>query len=211
MPTTDEAPDTESLTTVPADLAALIFEQLAPGERIAWCGQPRARALVRGNYGFFIIDLVVGLLLAPTMVLLLALAFATIEFVVRAPVFTKEAFGVAILVCLPLPVMVLFCGALLRTRARAASTAYVVTDRQALIISTRPTRKIAPYAPADLTDAQVRRRRGEMGDIILSRGPAAKANGATWNIIYGVQDADRVMHLIRELAATRGGGGQESN
>ena len=206
MTTTEESTEAEGVTTVPADLAALIFEQLAPGERIAWCGQPRARSLVRGNCGFFIIDLVVGLLLGPTMVLLVALAFATIEFVARASFFTKEAFGVTILVCLPLPAIVLLCGALLRTRARAASTAYVVTDRQALIISTRPTRKIAPYAPADLTDARLRRRRGGMGDITLSRGPAAKANGPTWNIMWGVQDADRVMHLIRQTASGPGEG-----
>jgi hypothetical protein len=76
-----------------------------------------------------------------------------------------------------------------------------------MIVSTRPTRKIAIYAPADLADAEVRqRRRGGNGDIILSRGPAAKAHGTTWNIMCGVEDADGVLRLIRELASPPGEG-----
>lgn len=212
MATTDPDPQAEGPTTLAADLAALISEQLGPGERIAWCAQPRAGALVRGNYEFYVLATAVGLLLGPMTVVLLSVVFGTIEIAVQARVFTRETFAVAVIVCLPLPLIVLLCGALLRTRARAASTAYVVTDRQAMVISNRPTQKIAPYAPADLADAEVRRRRVGRGDIILSRGPAAKANGPTWNIMYGVDDADRVMRLIRQLAAAsaEGVGGRES-
>ena len=42
--------------------------------------------------------------------------------------------------------------------------------------------------------------------VKLARGPAAKAHGATWNVMYGVADAEGVLRLIRELAPAPGTG-----
>jgi hypothetical protein len=105
---------------------------------------------------------------------------------------------------LPVPALLVLAGAVLRIQSRARNTAYVITDRRAMIVSIRPTRKIAVYSPADLAGAKARPRRGRGSDIVLARGRAAKANGVTWNVMCGVEDADRVMGLIRDLASAGG-------
>jgi hypothetical protein len=202
---TDAAWDTESPTRLPAALAGLVLDQLARDERVVWCGQPRLATLISRNVGFLIAAELVGLIsLGPALVIALTLLIPLVspssrmhDVVRRLPLFLA-----------PVPVMVVMAWAVLRIQTRARHTAYVITDRRAMIVSTRPTRKIAVYAPADLVGAEVRqRRRGGVGDIILARGRAAKAHGATWNIMCGVEDSDRVMRLIRELASAPGDGG----
>jgi hypothetical protein len=204
MDSTPETWDAEDPTTLPPALAGAVLGLLAPGERVVWCAQPRMAALVRANVGFFLLVWLFGMV-GPTPVLVKG--YLDLSMAIDFRILQYQAMRMVPMMVLPVPTLLLLAWALLRTRRRARSTAYVVTNRRAMIVSTRPTWKVAAYAAADLASPRIGYRGGGSADIVLGTDGSAKANGPSWNTMYGVQDADRVMRLIRELASAASEGG----
>jgi hypothetical protein len=192
--------DNGDSASLPADLADLVQSQMVPGERIVWCGQPLVGRLVLRAVPpalFFAIGatLTFGWILAAMLGGLLY-GFGLVS---------GHGANGAMVMFLPVAGLVLGTLLVLRARLRARDTAYVITNRRAMIVSLRPTLKIAAYEPADLWESRVVRRRGAAGDIILADGPAAWRHGPTWNRMIGVENVDHVKRLLSDLLAANSG------
>lgn len=149
---------TDDLWQLPEQLRKLVEEELKKGETIAWIGQPRP-----GRFAMRVLPIV--LFAIPWT------AFAVSFLVLTADLNFKNGFDAASLFGLPFVVIGL---AMLSSRLwmmrKARKTAYVVTDRRALVFDGGYwSTTIRSFGPEIVSDLRRRQRADGSGDLIFRR------------------------------------------
>jgi hypothetical protein len=175
---------------LPREIAALIGAELASGERIVWAGQPMPGRFARGSIGVVLFGI-------PWT------AFA-IFWMAGASGFKMPNFsnGFGFFPLFGVPFVLIGFGMLSApywARRKAQRTAYVITDRRALILAggawkSTTVRSFEPYRLADLRRVQYP---DGTGDLIFERTWKRDSDGDR-------QSADHGFLAIREVKAVEG-------
>jgi len=194
MTTANEEPQA---ATLPAELADAVRSALAPGEQVAWCTQPRVGLYVRRIVP-------VAVLLAAGMVGSAAVFVVALRSVGEGLAGRVLLPAVFVLLELPTALFVVLFAVLMRRGARR--TAYVITDRRAIVLCGGG-RKVVSFAAGDLGKLRVRRRSDGSGDVTF-RSPCRRLGGVFLNPpavgFLAIDDVDRAAGLLRGLAAQAG-------
>lgn len=158
---------------VPRSLLERVEAELLAGEDLLWVGQPGAAAPANGVWpsrpgAMLVIMGVMAALVAGMLVMLLSRGLA---LVLRAPQ-PFIVFGIITLAA------VLVSAVPLVRRWLNPTIAYAITDRRALILTTR---SVQSYSAKDMQFIERRMRAGDRGDLIFQRetrtGPGYVGNG----------------------------------
>ena len=184
--------------TLPAEIAALLKAELARDEHIVWSGQP-----IPARFAQRRVDIFLGGILATAFSIFFGISgvlHAWNQSKVDAP-----GFVFMMLICIPL---VLTGTAMLSSpfwlRREALRTAYVITDRRAIVFDAKlgEKRAIRSFAPRHLNDIQRVAYNDGAGDLIFKREweMSLFLKRGTEIGFLAIVDFDRVDYLIRELA-----------
>ena len=183
---------------LPKDVAALVGAELQPGERIIWTGRPIPGRFARRSIGIVLFGIVW------TAFAIFWIAGAS-RF--RLPDFS-HGFGLFPLFGVP---FVLIGFGMLSTpywmRRKAGRTAYVITDKRALILDGSLWRSttVRSFEPHRLGDLRRVQNRDGSGDIIFERVWASDGDGGRQSTDHGflaIQDVKNVEAHIRQLTHT---------
>jgi hypothetical protein len=177
-------------------------KELAPGEKLAWAGRPRASALARrASPGFFI-----GIPFTAFSLFWVAGAYTATQ---------RDGHDVGPFVFFPLFGLIFVAVGLfmllspLRAMARARSTIYAITDQRLLIIEGGSSRRVTSFTAGDIQQIERTERPDGSGDVVFRREiPATRRNsisfngnwGATRIGFFGVSDVRRVEAAVRDFA-----------
>ncbi len=179
---------------LPGDVAALLEAELQPGERITWVGQPIPGRFARGSIGIVLFGI-------PWT------AFA-IFWIAGASGFHLPDFsnGSELFPLFGVPFVLIGFGMLSSPywmRRKAGRTAYVITDKRALILDGGSWRSttIRSFEPHRLGDIRRVQNPDGSGDIIFERPWASDGSKQTTDHGFlAIQDVKNVESLIRKLA-----------
>ena len=191
LPATSASPPRLELDapTLPADVRALVRRELADGERLVWIGQPIVRALTPATlvpllfsipWTAFALFWMWGASQASWLFALFGLPFVAVGVgMLTAPVWVARA---------------------------ARRTAYVITDRRAIVV--RPSApsqlSVRSFTPAELGSLERRERPDGSGDVVFTRDLASGSDDGKRTPEAGflsVPDAHGVQRMLRALAA----------
>lgn len=181
---------------LPREVAALVEAELQPGEQITWSGQPIPGRFARGSIGIVLFGI-------PWT------AFA-IFWMAGASGFKLPDFshGAGFFPLFGVPFVLAGLGMLSSPywmRRRASRTAYVVTDRRALIIAGGPWRSttVRSFEPHRLEDLRRIQNPDGSGDLIFERtwtgGHGTNKQTADHGFL-AIQDVRSVEAIIKQLA-----------
>lgn len=186
---------------LPKEVASLVDLELEPGERIIWAAQPIPGRFARRSIGLVLFGI-------PWT------AFA-IFWIAGASGFKIPDFshGFGFFPLFGVPFVLIGFGLLSSPywmRRKARRTAYVITDKRALILaggSWRSTtvRSFEPYRLGDIRRVQ---NADGTGDLIFERTWAGDGDGGRQSTDHGflaIRDARNVETLVRDLVRSSGG------
>jgi len=178
--------------TLPARLAEGLAAELQPGERVVWCAQPRPDLFVRNI-------LLVSLLLGVGMVTTLPLFLIFLRDLLR-----ESRLVVTALLLAEVPAVGVAIALPLALRRRARRTAYVVTDRRAILLTRGLRRRVLSFGPEQLRHMHVKRRPDGCGDIFFTHDfRTTRRHGVTWAGVgfVAIDNVVAVHRLLKDLAA----------
>jgi hypothetical protein len=186
----------EAADGLPPDLQAMIVGEIDPGERVVWSGQPIASRLARKSIPIVLFGI------PWTAFAIFWVAMASLgagKANAPGPFFLFPLFGV--------PFILIGVGMLTSPfwmRRSARRTAYVLTDRRAIVFQ-GGLRSIAvrSFEPESLTDLERRQFADGSGDLIFARDVRTGAKGRT-NVtevgFLAIPDVKAVEAEVRALA-----------
>jgi hypothetical protein len=170
-------------------LLARFEAELQKGENILWVGRPNSQKMARHVVPKFVITMTIF------VVVIVYLAFF------KLPRFPQFPLLPWIVLCAGLLLVVGICALVffgLRFFGRMLDeTAYVVTDRRALIVEGDPSRAIRSIGPERMGDLRLVEYPDGTGDLILE----TRANHMTY-LFRAIKDARAVDTLVRQMIAT---------
>ncbi|MFH0962610.1 MAG: hypothetical protein V2A58_01215 [Planctomycetota bacterium] len=181
---------------LPPRLQVLVRDELADNEHVLWLAQPDPKRFVRNlgclvAFGLVWTAAVVGGSLFWIVILILARASQS-----DVPAF----FYLGPLAALPFALLGFAILLVPRwVRRKAAQTAYVITDRRALLIEAGRLVKVRSFPPRALLSIDVRRYPDGFGDIVFDRAPGQEQSPYQGAFI-AVPDVAGVEKLLREVA-----------
>jgi hypothetical protein len=182
-----------SLDSLPADLRATVAGELAEDESVTWVEQPRGARFARCA--------------VPLLVLGLLAVLAEVYWLRHV---RETGFGLDVVV-LAVPFGIVTAGMLLSPLwflFGARRTAYVVTDRRAIIFLGGFTMSVHSFRPSRLRRLQSRPRPDGSGDLIFTYQIWYAQGGTSLvprldNGFYGVPDLSEAERAVRTLAAKK--------
>jgi hypothetical protein len=163
--------------------------ELQPGEKVLWAGRPDSRKMARHPLPKFVISMTVA------VVVIVYLAFIKLPRFPQFPLLPWIVLGIGMLFVAGICALVFFG---LRFYARILDqTAYVVTDRRALVIGGNSSRAICSIGPELMGNLSLVEYSDGTGDLILER----RAEHTTY-LFHSIQDARAVDALVRQIVAT---------
>ena len=202
---------TSELNALDRSLAELVEREIAPGERVVWAAQPIPRWFAPGAIGATLFMIPWTAFAVLWTVLALLGTHGRLGGGSAHPATSPTPSGVAAVfgICFPLWGLI-FVGfgvagltAPLRTRTRLKRTAYVITDRRAIVL--RPerfgARVVETYSPNRLTHLQRRERRDGSGDLVFEAAaePARQRSSRQATAVRGFLSVADVSHVERTL------------
>jgi hypothetical protein len=170
-------------------LLAQFETELQQGEKVLWAGRPNSRKMGRNALPKFVISMTIF------VVAVVYLAFFKLPRFPQFPLLPWFVFCAGILLVVGVCALVFFG---LRFYARILDrTAYVVTDRRALVIEGNPSRAIRSIGPELMGNLSLVEYPDGTGDLILER----RAEHTTY-LFHSIQDARAVHALVRQVMAT---------
>ena len=182
--------------SLPREVATMVGSELQPGERITWAGQPIPRFFARRSIGAVLFGI-------PWT------AFA-IFWIAGASGFKWPDFshGAGLFPLFGVPFVLIGFGMLSTPywmRRKARRTAYVITDRRALILDGGAWRSVTvrSFEPKRLGDFRRVQRTDGSGDLIFERTWATDSEGYKQSTDHGflaIRNVREVESLIRQLS-----------
>jgi hypothetical protein len=182
----------EQIENLPSDLAGAIEAELSPDEIVIWFGQPLARRMMREGWLF----VAVGVILT---------GFEIVKRLFASPV-DRDFRGFDYLFYL---FFILFIIPLYshphRLRRKARHTAYLVTNRRAIVFDANYNRgghTISSFPPDRLRDVLRKQDPGGTSDLIFERRSVKGPDGVESTDVgfIAIQDVDEVERLIKQLS-----------
>lgn len=180
---------------LPRELAALVDAELQPGETIVWTGQPLPGLFARRSLGFVLFG-------SPWS------AFA-IFWIAGASGFKLPDFshGAGLFPLFGVPFVLIGIGLLSSPwwmRRKARRTAYLITDRRALVLAGGPGRSmtIRSFEPHRLGDIRRVQNSDGSGDLVFERTWASDGDGGRQSTDHGflaIHEVRYVETLVRQL------------
>ena len=154
-----------------------------------WAGRPNSRKMGRNALPKLLISMTIF------AVVIVYVAFFKLAQFPQLPLLPWIFVGSAMLLLTAMCALVFFG---LRFYARILDqTAYVVTDRRALILEGNPSRAIRSIGPELMRNLSLVEHAGGTGDLVLERS----AEHTTY-LFHSIQDARAVDALLRQIVAT---------
>ena len=186
---------------LPREVASLVDMELEPGERITWAAQPMPGRFAKRSIGLVLFGI-------PWTAFAIFWMAGASGF--KIPDFSR---GFGFFPLFGVPFVLIGIGLLSSPywmRRKARRTAYVITDKRALILaggSWRSTtvRSIEPYRLGDIRRVQ---NADGTGDLIFERTWASDGDGGRQSTDHGflaTRDVRSVESLVRELVKKSGG------
>lgn len=182
--------------SLPADVATFVDAELQPGERMVWAGQPMPGRFARRSLGYVLFAI-------PWTAFALFWIAGASGF--KLPDFSH---GAGLFPLFGVPFVLIGFGMLsspLWMRRKARRTAYVITDRRALIFDAGAWRSttVRSFEPHRLGDIRRVQHADGSGDLIFERTWANDGEGGQRSTDHGflaIMDVKDVEGKIRELA-----------
>jgi hypothetical protein len=178
--------------------AAIVTQELLPGERLQWAARPQVWAVARQK-----LTALIG------AVFLLAIGGAAVDLATGGVLATGDplaALPVAGIGALFMLLGVAFAGAPLAAAWQARGTVYAVTSRRLLVIDRVFIHRVAAFAPEDIQAIMVTNERPDgSADIVFRQDIRhVRVRGARIGMVdkigfFGIADAERVRDLIRQM------------
>jgi hypothetical protein len=187
---------------MPLEIQQRVNDELPEGEKTRWIAQPIPRFFTRPAAVLFLFGLfVVGLLL-------LAIVLPT-----KHPTEHGDDFGKWLGLSVFSPVALLMLSAPVWAYRRALRTAYVITDRRAIIFIWDWFGKIQSYRPDELRKAYRKESRDGSGDVIFEKEVVFVPNSRPVDLrpmyveigFIRVRDVRKVERMVKELAEKQSG------
>ena len=178
--------------------AAIVAQELLPGERLQWVARPRPWPVARQKLGALI-----------GAVFLLGLGGVAV-YLAAGGAFTPgdplAALPIAGIGALFMLLGIAFACAPLAAALQARGTVYAVTSRRLLVIDRVFIHRVAAFAPEDVQAIVVTKEAPDGSADIVFRQEIRhiRVKGARFGIVdkigfFGIADAERVRDLIREM------------
>jgi hypothetical protein len=170
-------------------LLAQFEAELQQGEKVLWAGHPNSRKMGRNALPKLLISMTIF------VVVIVYVAFFKLAQFPQFPLLPWIVLGAGMLLLAGMCALVFFG---LRFYGRILDqTAYVVTDRRALILEGNPSRAIRSIGPELMGNLSLVEYPDGTGDLILER----RAEHTTY-LFHSIQDARAVDALLRQIVAT---------
>ena len=170
-------------------LLAQIESELQQGEKVLWAGRPDSQKMGRKALPKFVISMTIF------VAVIVYVAFFKLPQFPQLPFLPWIVLGSGMLLVAGICALVFFG---LRFYARILDqTAYVVTDRRALIVEGNPSRAIRSIGPELMGNLSLVEYPDGTGDLILER----RAEHTTY-LFHAIKEARAVDALIRQMIAT---------
>lgn len=187
-------------TTLPRDLRSQVELELQPGERVVWAGQPIPGRLARGSLGIVLF----GIPWTAFSIFWVTMAAKGISKSNAGPIgWLFPLFGV--------PFILIGIGMLSSpywARRNATRTAYVITDRRAIIFQARLRGGVSvrSFEPSVLKDLNRTQLTDGSGDLTFAQELQRGAKGRYYYSNIGfqaVRDVKAVEEMVRALAQSK--------
>ena len=169
-------------------LLAQFEAELQPGEKVLWAGRPNSQKMGRHALPKFVISMTIF------VVVIVYMAFFKLPHFPQFPLLPWIVLCAGMLLLVGICALVFFG---LRFYGRIlVQTAYVVTDRRALILEGNPSRAMRSIGPELMGNLSLVEYPDGTGDLILER----RAEHTTY-LFHSIQDVRAVDALVRQVVA----------
>ncbi len=178
--------------------AAIVAQELLPGERLQWAARPRPWAVARRKLA--------ALAVALALLAVGGIAVGLADGGIPAPGDPLSTLPIRSIGSLVMLLGVAFACAPLVAALLARGTVYAVTNRRLLVIDRAFTHRVASFAPEDVQAIILTNEAPDGSADIVFRQEIRHVplRGARYGVVnkigfFGIADADRVRALIRAL------------